>query len=148
MANYQHISHYNRYILTLCFFPILEYIEKFLFSENIRFPKDDAESPVGFRGVDVEGVTLGDSPTDETMMRGMPDYSASTSSLGSGTRQSAKQMTVTSPPAGWTGTSWTGGLSQGCAPAFKTSASVNDLPTGMLEFIFSRQSHLCTVLSG
>ena len=60
-------------------------------------------------------------------MRGLPDYSASTGSLGSGVRPAAKMMTVTSPPAGWSGTSWTGGLTQGCAPTFKTSASVNDL---------------------
>ena len=92
---------------------------------------DVSESPLGFKGVDVEGVALGDSPTAETMMQGMPDFSASTGSLGSGTRSlTAKQMTVTSPPAGWSGTSWTGGLAQGCAPAFKTSASVNDLHTG------------------
>ena len=39
---------------------------------------------MGFRGVDVEGVTLGDSPNAETMLRGMPDFSASTGSLGSG----------------------------------------------------------------
>merc|ERR1712241_448628 len=91
---------------------------------------DVSESPLGFKGVDVEGVALGDSPTAETMMQGMPDFSASTGSLGSGTRSlTAKQMTVTSPPAGWSGTSWTGGLAQGCAPAFKTSASVNDLHT-------------------
>ena len=83
-----------------------------------------------YRAVDVEGVALGDSPTAESMSRGMPDFSASTGSLGSGVRPTAKQMTVTSPPAGWSGTSWTGGLSQGCAPAFKTSASVNDLPAG------------------
>ena len=41
---------------------------------------------MGFRGVDVEGVTLGDSPNAETMLRGMPDFSASTGSLGSGKR--------------------------------------------------------------
>merc|ERR1712223_1623726 len=65
------------------------------------------------------------------MMHGMPDYSASTGSLGSGVRPAvgAKQMTVTSPPSGWSGTSWTGGLAQGCAPALKISASVNDLPS-------------------
>jgi len=97
--------------------------------DGAKYSKVNAESPVGFRGVDVEGVTLGDSPNAETMLRGMPDFSASTGSLGSGTRSSAKQMTVTSPPAGWSGTSWTGGLAQGCAPTFKTSASVNDLPT-------------------
>jgi len=95
-------------------------------SDGSRLGKD---SPVGFRGVDVEGVAVGDSPTADTIMRGMPDYSASTGSLGSGVRPAAKQMTVTSPPAGWSGTSWTGGLTQGCAPAFKTSASVNDLHT-------------------
>ena len=53
--------------------------------DGAKFSKDTKESPVGFRGVDVEGVTLGESPTAETMMRGMPDYSASTGSLGSGT---------------------------------------------------------------
>ena len=97
---------------------------------GVRKSNVDKESPLGFKGVDVEGVTLGDSPTAETMMKGLPDFSASTGSLGSGTRSTAKQMTVTSPPAGWSGTSWTGGLAQGCAPAFKTSASVNDLHTG------------------
>lgn len=118
----------------------------------LDFSKDLKESPLGFRGVDVEGVGLGDSPTADTLMRGMPDYSATTGkginifpmcrilisppslgSLGSGSgvRPAAKQMTVTSPPAGWSGTSWTGGLAQGCAPAFKTSASVNDLNTGV-----------------
>ena len=45
-------------------------------------------------------------------------------------------MTVTSPPAGWSGTSWTGGLAQGCAPTFKTSASVNDLPTSGVDYFF------------
>ena len=104
--------------------------------------KAGKDSPVGFRGVDVEGVALGDSPTAETMMKGMPDYSASTGSLGSGVRPAAKQMTVTSPPAGWSGTSWTGGLTQGCAPAFKTSASVNDLPTGVLVKKRVYQDHL------
>merc|ERR1711935_1200805 len=97
--------------------------------EGAKYSKETKESPIGFHGVDVEGVTIGDSPNAETMMRGMPDYSASTGSLGSGTRPAAKQMTVTSPPAGWSGTSWTGGLTQGCAPTFKTSASVNDLPS-------------------
>ena len=89
---------------------------------------DGYESPLGYHGVDVEGVALGDSPTADSIMRGMPDFSASTGSLGSGARPMAKQMTVTSPPSGWSGTSWTGGLAQGCAPAFKTSASVNDIP--------------------
>ena len=42
---------------------------------------------MGFRGVDVEGVTLGDSPNAETMLRGMPDFSASTGSLGSGKKR-------------------------------------------------------------
>ena len=76
-------------------------------------------------------MEIGDSPTADTMMHGMPDYSASTGSLGSGVRPAvgAKQMTVTSPPSGWSGTSWTGGLAQGCAPALKISASVNDLPS-------------------
>ena len=39
-----------------------------------------------------------------------------------------------SPPTGWSGTSWTGGLAQGCAPAFKTSASVNDIPASGVLF--------------
>ena len=107
----------------------MEYIE------GAKFSNETKESPVGFRGVDVEGVALGDSPTAE-VMRGMPDYSASTGSLGSGTRPTAKQMTVTSPPAGWSGTSWTGGLAQGCAPTFKTSASVNDLHASGVEIAF------------
>ena len=109
------------------------YFEK---TEIVRFlldpsdkKSDGYESPLGYHGVDVEGVALGDSPTADSIMRGMPDFSASTGSLGSGARPMAKQMTVTSPPSGWSGTSWTGGLAQGCAPAFKTSASVNDIPS-------------------
>lgn len=86
-----------------------------------------ASDSVGFRGVDMEGVAVGESPTSDSLMKGLPDFSASTGPMGA--RPAAKQMTVTSPPAGWSGTSWTGGLGQGCAPAFKTSASVNDLPT-------------------
>jgi len=95
---------------------------------NDKKSHEGFESPLGYHGVDVE---IGDSPTADTMMHGMPDYSASTGSLGSGVRPAvgAKQMTVTSPPSGWSGTSWTGGLAQGCAPALKISASVNDLPS-------------------
>ena len=97
---------------------------------NDKKSREGFESPLGYHGVDVEGVEIGDSPTADTMMRGMPDYSASTGSLGSGVRPvGAKQMTVTSPPSGWSGTSWTGGLAQGCAPALKISASVNDIPS-------------------
>jgi len=106
-------------------------------SLNLKDPidkkSDGYESPLGYHGVDVEGVALGDSPTADSIMRGMPDFSASTGSLGSGARPMAKQMTVTSPPSGWSGTSWTGGLAQGCAPAFKTSASVNDIPASAAE---------------
>jgi len=102
---------------------------------NDKKSNEGFESPLGYHGVDVEGVTLGDSPTADTMMRGMPDFSASTGSLGSGARPMAKQMTVTSPPTGWSGTSWTGGLAQGCAPAFKTSASVNDIPASAADSI-------------
>jgi hypothetical protein len=53
-------------------------------ADGAKYTKVNAESPVGFHGVDVEGVTLGDSPNAETMSRGMPDFSASTGSLGSG----------------------------------------------------------------
>ena len=62
---------------------------------NDKKSNEGFESPLGYHGVDVEGVTLGDSPTADTMMRGMPDFSASTGSLGSGARPMAKQMTVT-----------------------------------------------------
>ena len=55
-----------------------------MISDGAKYSKVNTESPVGFRGVDVEGVTLGDSPNAETMLRGMPDFSASTGSLGSG----------------------------------------------------------------
>ena len=57
-----------------------------MISDGAKYSKVNSESPVGFRGVDVEGVTLGDSPNAETMLRGMPDFSASTGSLGSGKR--------------------------------------------------------------
>ncbi len=76
------------------------------FTESERREKRvyDRESPLGFRGVEVEGVALGESPTADAMMKGMPDFSASTGSLRSGSsergsasagvRPAAKQMTV------------------------------------------------------
>ena len=81
---------------------------------------------VGFRGVDIEGASVGDSPTDMVAASRVGDFiskpkapSGSSSSSANTTTATAAMMTVTSPA--WSGTSWTGGLSYGCSAALKSS---------------------------
>lgn len=76
-------------------------------------------------------VDVGDSPTD-AMMHSMPDFSSATGLGRSASKVTSSSGTVTTnlvtsmTSPNWAGTSWTGGLTQGCSAAFRTSTSTDE----------------------
>jgi len=106
-----------------------------------------AASPAAAAASGMEGVSVGDSPTDHLVAAtratdfisstraktataasaaaavassGSNATAAAAAAAGTSSTAAAAMMTVTSPA--WSGTSWTGGLTYGCTAALKSSA--------------------------